>query len=321
LIAIVVLGFVIVLTAAVFFCFQNVIVRVLFTPQILLGLWPTGGFVPPTLYHSLLLLFLRMAVAVPLMAVLAQALYAPTWQEIHALHLKERRFLLLQSLTCGLLMFLYLVLLYIAVGLIPTGIALTLFFSYPVFTALLAWYLFGDRPTALRWSVMGLVLVGSALTLPQRDAVTTNLGWGVAMGIASGLAYAGYTVMAQKSVAHLHPVPFTWISFLTTLVLSALCLSLWPHPETAFPWLPLWIGGFCSALVTFMGHLLHNYGIRLIGASQAAIIGATNPALTAVLAWFTIQERLTILQVSGILLVTLSVALLSRRMEPQALMD
>lgn len=315
------LGFLIVLTAAIFFCFQNVIVRVLFTPQTLLGFWPTGGFVSPTLYHSLLLLLLRMAVVVPLMATLARALYPKTWQEIRSLSTQPQRPLLLQTLACGFLMFLYLVLLYIAVGLIPTGIALTLFFSYPVFTALLAWYLFGDRPTALRWSVMGLVLVGSALTVPQRASGAVNLGWGVAMGIASGLAYAGYTVIAQKSVAHLHPVPFTWISFLTTLVLSVFCLSFWPHHETALPWLPLWIGGFCSALVTFVGHLLHNYGIRLIGASQAAIIGATNPALTAVLAWFTIQERLTVLQVSGILLVTLSVALLSRRLEPQALMD
>jgi drug/metabolite transporter (DMT)-like permease len=75
--------------------------------------------------------------------------------------------------------------------------------------------------------------------------------------------------------------------------------------------LPLWIGGFLSALVTFSGHLLNNFGIRLIGATTAAMIGVSNPALTVVLAWLMIQELLNGIQVVGVGIVTLSVALLS----------
>ncbi|MDX2100007.1 MAG: hypothetical protein SFW36_19705 [Leptolyngbyaceae cyanobacterium bins.59] len=45
-------GFLIVLLAAVSFCFQNVTVRVLFTEQPILGLFRTGGFVTPTLHHD-----------------------------------------------------------------------------------------------------------------------------------------------------------------------------------------------------------------------------------------------------------------------------
>lgn len=311
------MGFLIVLISALFFCFQNVIVRILFTPQTLLGLWPTGGFVPPTLYHSLLLLLLRMAWVVPLMALVATRLYPQTWREMALLRQKSQRGLLGQSLACGLLMFLYLVLLYIAVGLIPTGIALTLFFSYPVFTALFSWYLFGDRLTHLRRLIMVLVLGGGALTTVNGNT-DLDLSWlGILMALSSGIAYAGYTVLAQKSFAHLHPVPFTWISFATTLCLSTIILMTWQLKDAvSLPWTPLWIGGLLSALVTFAGHVLNNYGIQRIGASQAAIVGASNPALTALLAWVVIQEQLGIVQVSGILLVTLSVALLGRTMAP-----
>lgn len=42
------------------------------------------------------------------------------------------------------------------------------------------------------------------------------------------------------------------------------------------------------------------------------MIGVTNPALTAVLTWLTIQETLNSLQVVGVVIVTLSVALLSK---------
>ena len=308
------LGFLIVLLSSVFFCFQNVIVRVLFTEQTILGLFRTGGFVTPTLYNSFLLMFLRMLLVVPLMAFLAPKLYPSTWRDIAQLRDLEQRNLLLQSLLCGFLMFLYLALLYISIGMIPTGIALTLFFTYPVFTALFSWRLFGDRPTLLRWSVIGLVLLGSFLTAPHTNTTTEgNSLIGITMGIASGIAYALYTVFAQKSFEKLHPVPFTWLSFTTTLVLSAACLLLWNNVHLAqLPWLALWIGGLLSAIVTFAGHLLNNFGIRLIGATSASMVAASNPALTVLLAWVTIQEALNGLQIVGVAIVTLSVALLSR---------
>lgn len=307
-----VLGFLIVLLSAVFFCFQNVIVRVLFTQHMLLGVFQTGGFVTPTLPNSFLLLFMRMLVVVPLMALLAPKLYAPTWKEIANLRALERRPLLLQAIGGGTLMFLYLALLYVSLGLIPTGIALTLFFTYPVFTALFSWRLFGDRLTLFRGSVMGLVLLGSALTVPHINPTIGSSSFiGITTGVLSGVAYALYTVTAQKSFQQLHPVPFTWISFATALVLSGASLLVCPVHETALPWLALWMGGLLSAIFTLTGHLLNNFGIRLIGATTAAMVGASNPALTVVLAWVTIQETLNGLQVVGVAIVTLSVVLLS----------
>ncbi|MGD1809765.1 EamA family transporter, partial [Dapis sp. BLCC M126] len=55
-----------------------------------------------------------------------------------------------------------------------------------------------------------------------------------------------------------------------------------------------------------------NYGIKLIGATTAATIGATNPSLTAILAWLTIQETINGLQILGIVIVTVGILLLSQ---------
>ncbi|WP_239651684.1 hypothetical protein [Neosynechococcus sphagnicola] len=73
-------------------------------------------------------MFMRMLWVVPLMAFLCPQIYPPFWQDLEQLRHPERRPLLQQSLGCGFFMFLYLALLYIAIGLIPTGIALTLVF-------------------------------------------------------------------------------------------------------------------------------------------------------------------------------------------------
>lgn len=307
------LGLLLVLLAAFFFCFQNVIVRVLFSAHPVFGVLQTGGFVEPTLPNSFLLLALRTVLVVPLLALLAPAIYPNTWQDIHQLGATNKRRELGLAIAGGLLMFLYLALLYLAIGLIPTGIALTLFFSYPVFTALFSWQIFGSRPSPFLWLIMGLIFVGSALTVPQTAfSLGHNSALGVALALASGVVYALYSVNAQKSFASIHPVPFTWMSFAITLVLSILSLLFWHGDLQGLPWTSLWIGSLLSGLVTLAGHLLNNIGIGIIGATPAAMIASTNPALTVVLAWMAIQETLNSRQILGVLIVTLSVALLSR---------
>ncbi|MGF1600847.1 MAG: DMT family transporter [Thermosynechococcaceae cyanobacterium] len=304
------IGFFLVLLASVFFCFQNVIVRILFNEYVVAGLLETGGFVQPTLANSFLLMAMRMVWVVPLISVLAPVLYPHLWKDLNNLRQIQHRTALMRSLSGGFFMYLYLALLYFSVGLIPTGIALTLFFTFPVFTTLLSWRYFGETPTRLRWFVIALVLVGSALTLPQTGFTANALG--VGLGIASGMAYAVYTIIAQGSFDQIHPVSFTWVSFATTLVLSSMSLLFWSMPVTGIEWGPLWVGGLLSAIATSSGHLLNNIGIRQIGATSASIVGAMNPALTVILAWFLIQETLNMTQLAGVVLVTFSVALLSR---------
>ncbi|MEH2230997.1 MAG: EamA family transporter [Nostoc sp.] len=49
----------------------------------------------------------------------------------------------------------------------------------------------------------------------------------------------------------------------------------------------------------------------MVGASTASIIGSSSPALTALVAWITINETLNVIQSIGIGVVTLGIALLS----------
>ncbi|MDV2990843.1 MAG: hypothetical protein N4J56_000497 [Chroococcidiopsis sp. SAG 2025] len=307
------LGILIVLLSSFVLSFHNITVRVLFAEHLVLGLFILGGYVAPDLPHSFLLMFMRMLLVVPLMAFLAPKLYPSALKELLNLFNRDRRDVLVQALGCGVLMFVYVASLYVAIGLIPTGIAMTLFFTYPIFTALLAWQFFGDRPTLFRWVVMGIILVGSAFTIPQSTPTQNNyaIAIGILASVGSGVVYALYTVIAQKCFERLHPIPFTWISFATTLLLSGVSLLFWRLPYDNLAWTPLWIGGIFSGLVSFLGHILNNIGIRAIGATAASIIGSSSPALTALVAWIVIHETLNVIQILGIGIVTLGIALLS----------
>ncbi|MEH1957697.1 DMT family transporter [Nostoc sp.] len=307
------LGILTVLLSSFVLTFHNVTVRVLFSEHLVLGLFLLGGYVKPDLQNSFLLMFMRMLLVVPLMASLSFKLYPSAWTELQDLFTRKRRDVLIQALGCGVLMFVYIASLYIAIGLIPTGIALTLFFTYPVFTALLSWRFFGDRPTLFRWLVMAIILVGSALTIPQSSATYSShtIVIGIFASFGAGIVYAFYGIIAQKCLEKFHPIPFTWISFASTLLLSGVSLLFWPGKSGQLDWTPLWIGSIFSGLVSFLGHTLNNVGIQMVGASTASIIGSSSPALTALVAWITINETLNVIQSVGIGIVTLGIALLS----------
>ena len=210
-------------------------------------------------------------------------------------------------------MFTYLALLYVSIGLIATAIALTLFFTFPIFTALLSWRFLGQRPNAMQWGIMGCIMAGSALTIPAEQWSGGGSWVGAILGVASGVAYASYTVNAQKSFDYLNPLTYTWLSFALTLLFSAACLVVWPIANAQdLAWTPIWIWSLVSGIVTFSGHMLFNSGIKYIGATLASMLGSANPALTVVLAWVAIRETLGAIQLLGVGIVTASVASLGR---------
>jgi drug/metabolite transporter (DMT)-like permease len=74
------------------------------------------------------------------------------------------------------------------------------------------------------------------------------------------------------------------------------------------------IGGVVLGILTLVGYLLNNFGVRFLGAARASIVASSGPVLTAVLAFVIIpsaQNALQPISITGILLVTLGVFALS----------
>jgi drug/metabolite transporter (DMT)-like permease len=57
-------------------------------------------------------------------------------------------------------------------------------------------------------------------------------------------------------------------------------------------------------VLTLCGYVFNNFGIRKLGGPKAAIIGAIVPVFTVIFAGLILQEKLDILQILGVLLVT-----------------
>lgn len=198
--------------------------------------------------------------------------------------------------------------------------AIALFFVYPMINALLSWFLFrdapggsrslGDRLTLFSSGAIAVIGIGELFVLASSNsAVISNLRMGSIAAIASGTAFAFYLLVSRKCAAKLHPVSLTLMNFATMLALSIFGLILplpinWNLQLNRAYFLQLVLCAFLLGVLTLFSYLLNNFGIRKIGASRSAIIGATIPALTVIFAGLILQETLQFEQVLGVLLVT-----------------
>lgn len=310
------LGFLLVLLSTAALSFHNVVVRVISSSSTILGLVQMGGFIQLGLGvgNSLLILWLRMLVVLPLMVPVSMWLYPPVWRDLKQfLTLRDRR-PIYTVVGSGVFLFLSQILIYIAIGQIGPSVAVAILFMYPLVTVPLAWLLFRDRPTPLRWAVMGVISLGVILAaLPSIQKTGITSGGGVAIATAAGVAFACYLIFMQLGFkAKLHPIPVSLVQFFTIFVLTStiLILPLNLGVKVAQP-TGFVVGGIVLGVLTLVGYLSNNFGVRYMGAAQASIVASSGPVVTALLAFLIIQTPLNFWQIVGILLVTGGVTALS----------
>ncbi|MCT7994028.1 DMT family transporter [Laspinema olomoucense] len=310
-------GLILALLSSITISFQNIITRVILSPPSLFGLWE-GQVLAPGAGNSLLILGMRMLFVVPLMGfILAPILYPNTWRDIKQLGNPEKRGSIWIVIGSGLFLFMSQFFIYIALGNIPTGVAITLFFIFPPVTAVLAWIMFGAKPSFIFALATVTIYLGCFLTVSGRltgGAPDGNLGLGIGTAIASGLTFAGYVILTQLSARKLklHPAPFSVINFSVILILAIPFVLLGSREGNLFSWNvleenweALWMGSVALAMTTLIGYALNNFAIPMIGAPLASVVAATGPGLTSLMALLFIGEGLGLNEWLGVLIVTL----------------
>ena len=312
-------GTIVVLISAVGLAAQNVVSRVFFVPSTLFGHIDFGGFITSAPSNVVMLLAIRMAMMAILLSVLTPWLYPRTFDDVKRLPQSPK--LLSAAVSSAICLFLGLTCLYTSLSKVPAGIASAAFFIYPAITILLSRIFFGQRLRPYQLTLMVIISIGVALTnFNSTTAVDSSSLIGLATGLSAGLFFGLYGIFAERCLkaksSMLHPVPFSLVTFIGVSVLASSSLLFIP-PISVSPvaWPLIFSTTLFSASLTLIAYILNNFGIRYIGAALTALISASAPALTALFAWWVLQESLNLQQSVGIILVTLGVASLSLKMK------
>jgi drug/metabolite transporter (DMT)-like permease len=194
---------------------------------------------------------------------------------------------------------------------VSASVVAVLLYTYPAIVALLAVPVLKERLTASRIVALLTTFAGCVLVVGVLEERVSVDGPGIVLALGAGVGYAAFTLLSQKLVAgdsRLVTMAYTFglsaagVTMVTLLVGE----SLSPVGWTGQLWLLL---GGIVALPTFAAVALYLRGIRELGAPQAAVLSTVEPVFTVGLAGVVLGERLTVLQLAGVALVVVGIAI------------
>ena len=199
---------------------------------------------------------------------------------------------------------------------IPTGMATTLHFLYPALTALLCRARFRERLGPWKLFALGLSGLG-ALCLLELGAGTDPRG--VLLASSSALTYACYLIGLDKTALRdMHPHKAACYMGLLNAA-AMLAVSLPTHQlRLALPPAALGLSFLLAVSTSFLAVSLLQWGIRLLGASSAALFSMLEPITSVAVGCLALAESVSRRSLLGCALILAGVALTALAGQRQA---
>lgn len=191
------------------------------------------------------------------------------------------------------------------------AVAATLMYCAPVFVYVLSFALGLEKPTALKWAAVVMVMLGVALLTQIYDLGASGVTpLGVTAGLLAGLSYAVFIFGFKYAAPHGSPQAILVIAF---TVLSA--VLIWPGDFTqtlavlSTPDWPLFAAlGLFGAGLSFVLYII---GLKQTAPAVAAIIAMVEPVTASMFGVLVLNEHLAMVQILGAALILVTVTGLS----------
>src|SRR5690606_17573795 len=277
-------------------------------------LWSTTGIVAKFLFtgtdlQPITLAFLRLAIALPFFWVLMrreQRQNAPTGTKVPAGSLRQlniKAFVPLMAL--GLFQAFYQGSYLLAVDLTGAGIATLIALCLPpVFVAILAAPLLGEKPTLLTVLAAIAAIIGTGMLVASDVDTAGSLRLaGILMALLAAAVYTGFTLTSRYSSAGTPVFTTAFICFATAAILllpAVLVNDGFSDLDTlGFKhWLMV---GYIGVVPTCIGYLCFFTGMKTTPATLSSIIVTLEPLFVALLAWLILGEVLGPTGIAGAL--------------------
>ncbi len=274
-----------------------------------LSLYPiTVKAIPTNLTTQILARFLTFSVAAAVLAKPSDL--ALTWMTSGGI---------LRSTLLGLLSLLHVGVSYYAFKELTAGVAMSLFYLYPLFNLLGGAIGYGESITPIQIALMLLAMVGVWLVSQEaNDGETPHIHWkGVAAGLMAALTETGM-YFAVRTAAQ--PNPYYAILELFPGGLFALAAALLAAKGGALQlpesvdlrgsvWGPLIL---FNIIIGFVGYALRYYAVKKLPTFTFSILSFVGVVASFVFGWFFLKEKPTARSVLGAACITVASGLSAR---------
>ena len=192
----------------------------------------------------------------------------------------------------------------------PSGVATTIHFMYPVITTVVMMLFFHEKNSLLRTLAI-LMAIGGVYALSYSNSSGETDIWGVVIVLISAVGYALYLVaVGQRKNQGLKGLKLTFYVFLFSTVilltgmLSTGSLNMVPDYTTAGNLLLL------AIIPTIVSNLSLIEAIKYIGATKTSVLGAMEPVTAVIVGLAVFGEPFTVTIAIGILFIIMAVTII-----------
>jgi drug/metabolite transporter (DMT)-like permease len=200
-----------------------------------------------------------------------------------------------------------------ALRVVPVSTAGVIYMSYPIFTLVIGWLVWGEHPTRRAIMAALLILIAAAIATGVAPIDKTQWVW-ILAAFAAPLGFGfGITVLVHKLAGIPAMARISAISIGSVVGLLPLVVVLeGPQifPATSQGW--VWVVGI--ALVTaLIPQLLYTYFAPMIGSARTATAGSVELPTMFAIGWLAFGETIGVAQWTTCGLILLSVLLIQAR--------
>jgi drug/metabolite transporter (DMT)-like permease len=189
------------------------------------------------------------------------------------------------------------------------AVSTVLAYSSAAFTAVLGWKLLNESLDWVKVLAVSLSLLGCIFVSGANDLAAWRLNpVGIATGLVSGLAFAGYSLMGRHASRVGLPSPTVLVYTFGIAAVFLLLFNLISIPGFSgindLFWLGSSVSGWLLLFLLAIGPTIGGYGLYTVSlgylpASVANLVATMEPAFTAVQAYILLAERMTATQIAG----------------------
>lgn len=184
----------------------------------------------------------------------------------------------------------------------------------PVITALIAYAVGVERLTGRGWGAAAVSSSGIALVAFGAGSPLGGDARGAALAMLSTVAFAAYGVVLMPLFQR-HSVLFLsgLVNLAAAVPILIVSVPSFRHEQWSTLSASAWLAwGYGLAFSYILGNFLWMAGLRIVGASRAALYSNAQPFLGAAFAVLLLSERITIIQGIGGIVVLLGIFIAGR---------
>lgn len=201
-----------------------------------------------------------------------------------------------------------------AIAFLPANQAAILFSGNPVFVAILAPAVLGERLDRRRLGALLLGLAGTAAFLWDRGHLSIRAASGVVFMLGAMFAFALFTILSKKVTPRYGAIAIVSLASLAGSL--ALLPMTWLHDGCPFRVMtaPHWAAiAYLALVATAAAYAAWFHGLRHLEASHATLLFFVKPVAASALAWVVLGERLGWLSAVGAAMILAATAVALRR--------